>query len=285
MLSKLNKIARKRSAFIRESETGLMAKSAIMQDKLESYVIGKLLPSLDVKNSSIVNSSKNIKLVNSSKNLKKFLKGVIDVAMFDYYDNQFSGIQSRTNGYYNEFNPSKSLIGQVNSKGQLLTDGVLDSLFDNNQILRSIQNSIRGAVASTQKVSKLKTLLETQIQGREDKFGLVESYHYNNGYDKLQSYSRTLDEGFSKALKLNYAIYAGGEIETTRDFCNERNGNVYNRETIEGWNELDWKGKIQDGNVLIDAGGYNCRHDYDWISYQLAKRVNSDIEKSTYDKK
>ena len=86
-------------------------------------------------------------------------------------------------------------------------------------------------------------------------------------------------------LNLNYAIYAGGKIKTTREFCLSRSGKVYNRETIEGWNSQEWQGKIEGGDVLIDAGGYNCRHDYDWISYELAKRINKDIQKSTYDKK
>ena len=284
MLSKLNKTARTRAAYIRKAETGLLNKAESLQTKLENFIIKKFLPSMDVKNGQILNNSKNLKLINNSTKLRSFLRASVDAVMYEYYERQFKGINSRTDTYFNNFKPSSFLRKQIALKGGLMTEGVLDSLFDNNDILRALQGTLRAAIASTQEVSEVQTLLKQQINGREEKFGIIKSFHYSNGYDKLQSYSRTLDEGYSKALKLNYAIYAGGEIKTTRSFCDERNGNVYNRETIESWNALNWQGKIQDGNVLIDAGGYNCRHDYDWISYQLAKRINPNIEKSKYDK-
>ena len=130
-------------------------------------------------------------------------------------------------------------------------------------------------------------LLTEQIKGKNDKFGVIKSYHYQNGYDKMQNYSRQLDTEFSKALKLNYAIYAGGEIQTTRDFCESRNGNVYNRETILSWNNTPatWAGRKPQNDILIDMGGYNCRHDFDWISYALARRIDPNIEKSEFDTK
>lgn len=284
MLSRLNDIARRRAKYIRKGEKGLLTKANGLQSKLENYILKKILPTLDIRDDQIINTNRNLKLINNSSKLRAFFRSVVDVAMYEYYERQFKGINSRTGTYFKFFDPTQSSIERINNRAATLTDGVLDSLFDNNEILRAIQNTIRIAIASTQEVSELEQTLTDQIKGREGKFGLIQSYHYKNGYNKLQSYSRALDEGYSKVLKLNYAIYAGGEIETTRHFCDERNGNVYNRETIESWNALDWQGKMQDGNVLIDAGGYNCRHDYDWISYQLAKRINPNIEKSKYDK-
>lgn len=79
-------------------------------------------------------------------------------------------------------------------------------------------------------------------------------------------------------LGLKYAIYQGGLIATSRDFCEERNNKCFSDDEIMSWKNLDWVGKPEIGyNPLIDCGGYNCRHRLDWISNQLAKRLRPDL--------
>lgn len=286
MLGRLNKIARKRGSFVDKSEKGLLARANVLQNRLDSYIIKILVPSLDIKNGKIVNSAANLKRINKISGLKKFINEVINLSMYEYYDKSYRGLETRTTPYFDLLGATGKNDKKVIGNGKISIDGFLNSLFDNNDIARQLQSTIRTAINSNREVSELNTLLTEQIKGKDDKFGIVQSFHYSNGgYDSFQKYTRTLDEGFSKVLNLNYAIYAGGKIKTTREFCLSRSGKVFNRETIEGWNSQQWQGKIEGGDVLIDAGGYNCRHDYDWISYELAKRVNSDIEKSTYDKK
>ncbi len=287
MLGRLNKIARSRGVFVDKSEKGLLARANVLQNRLDSYIIKILVPSLDIKNGKIVNSAANLKRINKISGLKKFINEVINLSMYEYYDKQYRGLESRTTPYFDLLGATSKNDKKVIGNGKISIDGFLNSLFDNNDIARQLQSTIRTAINSNREVSELNTLLTEQIKGKDDKFGIIQSFHYNNGgYDSFQKYTRTLDEGFSKVLNLNYAIYAGGKIKTTREFCLSRSGKVFNRETIESWNNIKtWQGKIEGGDVLIDAGGYNCRHDYDWISYELAKRINTDIQKSTYDKK
>ncbi len=286
MLGRLNKIARSRGVFVDKSEKGLLARANVLQNRLDSYIIKILVPSLDIKNGKIVNSAANLKRINKISGLKKFINEVINLSMYEYYDKSYRGLETRTTPYFDLLGATGKNDKKVIGNGKISIDGFLNSLFDNNDIARQLQSTIRTAINSNREVSELNTLLTEQIKGKEDKFGIVQNFHYKNGgYDSFQKYTRTLDEGFSKVLNLNYAIYAGGKIKTTREFCLSRSGKVFNRETIEGWNSQQWQGKIEGGDVLIDAGGYNCRHDYDWISYELAKRINKDIQKSTYDKK
>ena len=77
---------------------------------------------------------------------------------------------------------------------------------------------------------------------------------------------------------------SSADIGITRIFCESRVGNVYNRETILSWDDLQWQGKKPDNEILIDLGGYNCRHDLDWITYELAILIDEDIQKSKFDK-
>jgi hypothetical protein len=320
-ITELQKLARKRGKVLRESEDGLMSKAKSQERKLNNYLLNSFIPSLQIDpvTNTFRATSANLKKVNSATGIKRFIKKVVNTFMNDYYVSQFVKVGKRTNNYFNKFNPTAAAAEKINNRGLETLDGFLNNLFDNNQITRSIQNTLRKAVQSRQNVTELKRVVTEQVKGKTKKLGLVSSYHYREGRDQFQEYARGLDDDFSKALKLNYAIYAGdyregrdqfqeyargldddfskalklnyaiyagGTIEDTREFCLARNGKVFNRETILGWNEKpqNWQGRKENNNILIDMGGYNCRHDFDWISYQLAKRIDKEIEKSIYDK-
>ena len=285
-MSDLRKIARKRSKYLRDAESGLLSRSDTMQRKLNAYVLNTLVPSLQMRNNQLTNTASNLNKVNKVSGLKRFMKTVVDLAMLEYYEQQFKGINRLSNQYFNKFEPTEATKERIINRGQTITDGFIDELFDNNEIVKSIQNTIRNSIITEQRTTDLKQLLTDQIKGKNDKLGLVSSYHYKNGFDEFQGYSRSLDEQYSKALKLNYAFYAGGKIKTTRDFCQERSGNLYNRETILSWNHTpaNWAGRKPDNNILIDMGGYNCRHDLDWISWELAQQLDPNMERSKFDK-
>lgn len=276
--------ARKRSAILRIAEGGLMEKASASQSRLNAYVLNELLPSLDIENGRVKSTTSNLRKASQLKGLKKFLRNVVNASMYDYYGNQFNNVSKGSKRYYGLFETPKAAEDRIKTKGEILTSGFLDSLFDKNEITQAIQSTIVNGVNTGQRTAELKNLLTEQIKGKEEKFGLIEAYHYKNGRDEFQAYSRTLDNEYSTVLDLNYAIYAGGEMNTTRTFCTERAGNVYNRETILSWNDENWQGKKENNNILIDLGGYNCRHDLDFISYALAKRINPGIEKSKFDK-
>ncbi len=276
--------SKRRSDIITKAQKGLLDKTNSLQQRLYTYVVNSFMPEMDINKGKVVNSTKNLKLVNTSDGLKKFFKESINIALRDYYQEQFLDITKQTGRIYEQFEPTATAKKAVEERGKLMVEGLLDSIFGNTTVENGIQTTLRNSVIAQQQVGTLKQLLESQIQGKEGKYGSLTSFHYGNGYDQMQSYSRSQDNDYSSVLNLNYAIYQGGEIKTTRTFCEERAGNVYNRETVLSWQDLDWTGKIQNGDILIDLGGYNCRHDLDWISYELAKKINPDIEKSTYDK-
>lgn len=286
-VTQLRKIARKRSSILRASESGLLDKTASQERKLNSYVLNTLVPSLEIDSNTntIKNTNANLKKINKAGGLKRFIKNVINVSINDFYISEFLKINKQTNRYFNSFEPTQATSDRINNRSITSVDGFIDDLFDNNTVTKAIQSTLRAAITSKQNVSNVKQLLTKQIKGTEEKLGSLSSYHYRNGYNEFQKYARGLDEDFSTALNLNYAIYAGGEIKTTRSFCDERNGNVYTREEILSWNDLDWQGKDPSANVIINLGGYNCRHDLDWISYPLARRLRKDIERSQFDKR
>ena len=285
-ITDLKKIARGRSSFLRAAESGLMARTATMERKLNAYVNSIFIPSLQIRNNKVINTSANLKKINKASGLKRFIKTVVNEYLFSYYEKQFTGINKHSNRYYSSFEPPLAAQKRIIDRGQTITNGFVDELFDNNEVVRGLQQTIRNGIITETRTTDLSTLLTDQIKGKNEKLGSLSSYHYKNGFDEFQGYSRSLDEQFSKELNLNYAYYAGGKINTTRLFCDERSGNIYNRETILSWNHTpaDWQGRKENNNILLDMGGWNCRHDFDWVSWQLARRVDPNMERSKFDK-
>jgi hypothetical protein len=92
---------------------------------------------------------------------------------------------------------------------------------------------------------------------------------------KAEGYASTLtDTGLSvigrerindtaKDLGLSWYRYIGGVIDTSRDFCIERDGGYYHEEEVQEWADEDWDGKIEgtdSENIFTFCGGWNCRH-------------------------
>ena len=285
-ITDLNKRGRKRAATVKKAQKGLLEKAGITQDDLFD-VSEELLKMLERdENGNLKITNFNLKKINKATILKGILDE-IDEKLNEYYEAEFEEILLETAEYFNPFKPTPNAVERIDGRSKIITGGFLNGLFDNNQIKRSIQQTLTKGVTSGQNITDIQSALTDQIKGKGDKLGLVQGYHYQNGFNELKAHSRALDNEFSKTLNLNYAIYQGGEKTTSREFCLNRLGGVYNREEILQWNHTPatWSGRMENNDILIDLGGWNCGHKLGWITYELAKRMNPSIEKSKYDEK
>ena len=91
--------------------------------------------------------------------------------------------------------------------------------------------------------------------------------------DSLREFDATLNLAKAKDAGLNYVVYQGSNIPTTRDFCRlVRNGNYDKRKgglfTVDEVRKLwrrNWTGK-KAGDPFIVRGGYNCRHQWSFVN-------------------
>ena len=289
--SKAKKIAKALARLIDGYERDLLRISNRFDKKLYKRY-KKLLNSLDTDDDgNILNTAKNLRKVNSSNRLtRQAFKEVAD----DYkklFKGAFKKIDSENEQYYSYIvdkdidKVSKRIARKMNTiVGVDEDNGLIPELLDPSEIARKVRSSVMNSVSSNLNLEIAENESRELIIGTKDKLGICESYYYKEGREEFTKYERTSKLAFSSALKLNYAIYQGGTIEDTRDFCTVRNGKVFNRETIESWINETWRGKKADHNIFIDAGGWNCRHYYDWITFELAKRLDPNIEESKYDK-
>jgi hypothetical protein len=121
--------------------------------------------------------------------------------------------------------------------------------------------------------------IRTFILGNDDTVGRYLSYTRQITNDSLSIYSRQYNEAISKDLGLVFYKFVGGLKDTSRDFCEERNGKYFHIEEIKSWgrgekccglslpqkknNSPFWPGMrkgTNENNILSFSGGYLCNH-------------------------
>ncbi|HEY3387541.1 MAG TPA: hypothetical protein VGK46_13585, partial [Saprospiraceae bacterium] len=120
--------------------------------------------------------------------------------------------------------------------------------------------------------------------------GLVKSLFEERLPDPYVKVDRFIGKKYATALELTYAIYQGGTIGTSREFCIERNNKVFSRDEIAafgtpqdefgGYTDKaagEFQGKTDPYEPFEDLGGYNCRHFLSFVSDELAFTLRPDL--------
>lgn len=67
----------------------------------------------------------------------------------------------------------------------------------------------------------------------------------------------------ARATGMDWYLYTGGLLDTTRPFCRARMGKFFHRSEVEAWAAQDWEGKMAGTTpqtIFVTRGGYNCQH-------------------------
>jgi len=111
----------------------------------------------------------------------------------------------------------------------------------------------------------------------------IKHHFYTHANDTFAEYNRQASKQYADKLNMKYFMYNGGIIDTTRLFCEQRDGKVFTSEEIDKWHLLinrkdgpQWSGGIY--NPYTHLGGHNCRHDLDPISDRLAFRLRPELK-------
>lgn len=231
----------------------------------------------------------NIMQIASNPIFVKAWKEVVGEGISKQLKKDLAQIEASSAVYYSKFTP---LLLPFDHIKNIVSDKMTNNLanFANQyKISPAVANSTRQFAMQQMSMgtsfADVRDATESFIIGTNQKLGVVDNFNLvqHRVQDVFAEADRTMSNEYANQLQLNYFIYQGGEIKTTRAFCEERNGNVYTREEGASWNSLQWEGQKEGNNIFIDGGGYNCRHYLDWISYELAKQLRPNIERSTYD--
>lgn len=140
--------------------------------------------------------------------------------------------------------------------------------FTETNLKQPIKDALLQHIAGGGKYSEFKNTVKDLMTTRK-----IEGNVDIVAREYLTQYKRAQGQILATKYNVKYFRYKGSEIPTTRCFCEQRVGNIYTKEEIEGWSSLEWKGKIKGtnkSNIFQLAGGYNCIHDIFPVSEKSA---------------
>lgn len=156
-------------------------------------------------------------------------------------------------------------------------NGFIDQLVKDDTAKVAVKNLAMKIVIGQQGLENAKGEMKLLIEGNNDKLGAFERHHKTFANDLYSQIDRATSNVVRQDLKMVFAVYEGGLIETSRPFCEEHNGKVFHISEI-----LKFKPEVgipPNYEPIHDLGGYNCRHHLNWISKAMAKAMGKDVSK------
>ena len=140
-----------------------------------------------------------------------------------------------------------------------------------NKLVKFVKNN-KNKKRMQRKVEKAVATLQSKF-GRDRAGENMKRYAGQLLNDSLRDFDATLNFNKANDAGLTYVRYYGDIIPTTRQICRglvsrtigKKNGLFTIDEVRKLWASRSWTGK-KAGNPLVVRGGYNCRHQWSYVS-------------------
>lgn len=255
---------------------GTKKRTAKIEKLLYSFLLDYLVDNISIGDNKIKYTTSNINIVTRldkyiGSRLGKTIEGLKDFVL-----NGINTILGRT---------KKQTLKQIR-KSQVapsVTDKVLKhaaTTIEQKVDLQAVYSELKQLVLSEMSnyegisLKQLRRVLKERIEEKN----IVNKYFSRWSHDIYSQYQRVGADKVRQELGLRFAIYQGGVMDDTRDWCKKHNNQVLHESEIQSWANEEWEGKPETGyNPIYDLGGYNCKHRLDWISDELAFRLRPEL--------
>lgn len=209
--------------------------------------------------------------------LKQFAEKLLEISgrNADYY--LLTGLDAaKVERIAKDVSHIRAIIG-IDGNGELLNNGYLSRLGRNDLARERLKTYLLTSIATKQNVTQFERGLRSLITTTKDVDGAIIGYWRQYAFDTYAKVREVDNLHFADELKLNYFIYQGGLIKTSRAFCVKKNGKVFSRdEALRDWPKdptlIDQK-HLASYKPLIDRGRNNCRHFLMWITDERANEL------------
>ena len=153
---------------------------------------------------------------------------------------------------------------------KLLPGGWLSNVANHKAITANIMRRVTTSIRAKMDVKTFREKFRDDfINGKG--LGLKDTQFNLLNRDLFRQISRSSNDAYANNLSLDYFIYAGTEKDNTRPFCEDHIGGIFHVSIYEDWEKEEWQGKNPHLPVKIALGGFNCRHNQNYISEEMAK--------------
>jgi hypothetical protein len=286
---KLQSLANSRTALIDKIISNLSNQVTGNQDQLLRRVLDDFISKLQTKNGILLNNLKNKQLLQQLEGLFSDFKSTKGLDTAKIIVESVQKIINFNQSYFEVFSSPAQLIPVkmetaqlisgwlgIDKNGKVAPNGYIDTLISNDSVKNDVRNIVVKDIITQTGFFEAKNNLKNYIVGNKEQTGALQKYYRNFVYDAFSQFDRANAKLYADNLNLDYAIYEGGLIETSRKWCIEHNGKVYSREEIAEFNP---KVAIPpDYNPFTDLGGYGCRHHLNWIPKVLAFALRPELK-------
>jgi hypothetical protein len=140
-------------------------------------------------------------------------------------------------------------------------------------VLNPVFETLLTGIETKASYSDLLVSVTDSIVGTPNYDGRLLAYSRQLVTDTIGTTDRAFTEIIAADLGLEWYRYTGGLMDTTRCFCEKRNGKWYHKKEIESWGNKENLGECNTGKgwagmnratdsstIFAYAGGYNCQH-------------------------
>lgn len=288
-MADFEKLIERRTKLAKRKEGALVRNTKNLQRALFSLILDRIVLNLDTSEDGRLKfNSRNVgRVANSggiwrsyrkaSRGLGQWIvKGLLEV--FDlntvYFDTVAKVTTTKEERARNLLFKS---LGYDVKKKEFIPNSWLDNLLSQEDVKRKVVDRLNSALRTRMSMDDFKKQFRDDFIDNKNGLGVVSKNMNFHARNIFQSVDRASQEVYREELKLNFALYSGTKQQPskdssgTRDFCWRRTGNLYDVETIESWNALEWQGKIPGSNVFLTLGGFSCRHHLSYLSDEAAQ--------------
>lgn len=165
----------------------------------------------------------------------------------------------------------------IGDNGGAAANGYLETLVANADVRNKLKDFAVRSIYGQQGYQDTKANLAKLIGGDKDNLGALQKYYRNFTYDLYSQIDRATAETYANDLGFVFAIYEGGLIETSREFCQKHNGKIFHKTEIAAFKLT--VAEPPNYNPFTDLGGYGCRHHLNYIPNALAVAMRPDARK------
>ncbi len=278
-MASLDELAKKKVALF-ESVPEQLATDAVKIQLKVWREISPILNSFDVdSDGNILQTDANIKRIGEvGERLNKLLAGTeYQEAVKGFLDSLDQGIKL-TDDIAKKFDQSFEPTSAQKALLQLTKANAIDAFIGTglrNNVSLPFLEQLTANVAARAPLSQMVKALETIVIGDGKLDGKLLGNIKTTATTAQAISDRSYSAVVAEKLDIQFFRYAGGEISTTRPFCQHRENEVFHKREIEAWGNgqnsggLDdikggtWAGEI-DGtdskSIFTFLGGWNCRH-------------------------
>lgn len=308
---RLNDILKKKEAFLDEARAKLEGTALKLQLSLFEEVISEIIPKLDVKDGLLLDNANNYRLISQLDKVYNTFNVKVVGTILPQINSGINSIVSLGTDYFTlALTDLPARFDKIIEGAKVLTDLKIglrtEKMIRGGQLMSMLKTDptefkqlLSRAVTSQMSMKAFIKIIKDNINGTDEKKGLLDRQLKRYAYDTYQQYDASYNKKLAEEFDMKYFIYQGGIIKDSRDFCVCHNNKVFSIEEselwktwipsdcddyTEGWPKakdlsehpgyMDYPGY----DPLVDRGGYNCRHILGFISDELAFKLRPDIK-------